>query len=472
MRKIALTSLLFLNLVTAYAQPNKRDSLLQVLKTQKQDTTRVNTLLGLATALYVSKPDTSIQLSIEALALSKRLEFSKGVINSLSLIGVSYTVAGNYPKALDYNLQRLKLAEKSKDTIAMASSYNLLGVLYREQGNYQEALNYLYKGKALQNRFDILANTCDTYIYLKTADSARLYGQQALTMAYQFKNDRAMGWILFEMAFVHLLAEEYPLALANFRMSIPLSRSVDDYVALCKEYRGMAEVFEKTGQVDSSFQYARDALSIAQQSSMQNEVIKSSSFLSTLYRKRHNSDSALLYMDIAKAANDSLFNQQRESQVQSLTFDEKIRQIEVQEREKQEREQRNHNLQYSAIALGLISFLVLFLLLSHSVVANQKTIRYLGVISLLLVFEFINLLIHPYLGELTHHSPVWMLLIMVCIAALLVPVHHKIEHWITHKLVEKNNRIRLDAAKKTIANLEARVGEVPVEKSTNAQQGL
>jgi hypothetical protein len=47
-----------------------------------------------------------------------------------------------------------------------------------------------------------------------------------------------------------------------------------------------------------------------------------------------------------------------------------------------------------------------------------------------------------------------MLGIMVCIAALLIPLHHKLEHWITHKLVEKNKRIRLAAAKKTIEQLE------------------
>jgi hypothetical protein len=47
-----------------------------------------------------------------------------------------------------------------------------------------------------------------------------------------------------------------------------------------------------------------------------------------------------------------------------------------------------------------------------------------------------------------------MLLAMVCIAALLIPLHHKLEHWITHKMVEKNKKIRLAAAKKTIATLE------------------
>jgi hypothetical protein len=47
-----------------------------------------------------------------------------------------------------------------------------------------------------------------------------------------------------------------------------------------------------------------------------------------------------------------------------------------------------------------------------------------------------------------------MLLFMVCLAALLIPMHHKLEHWITNKMVEKNKQIRLAAAKKTIAQLE------------------
>lgn len=48
-----------------------------------------------------------------------------------------------------------------------------------------------------------------------------------------------------------------------------------------------------------------------------------------------------------------------------------------------------------------------------------------------------------------------MLLALVCIAALLVPLHHKAEHWATAKLVEKNKQIRLEKAKKTIEELES-----------------
>ena len=93
-------------------------------------------------------------------------------------------------------------------------------------------------------------------------------------------------------------------------------------------------------------------------------------------------------------------------------------------------------------------------MLSHSIIVNQKIIQFLGIVSLLLVFEFINLFIHPYLAHATNDSPLLMLLVLVCIAALLVPAHNRLEKWISHRLVEKNKKIRLEAAKKTIKQLE------------------
>jgi hypothetical protein len=54
-----------------------------------------------------------------------------------------------------------------------------------------------------------------------------------------------------------------------------------------------------------------------------------------------------------------------------------------------------------------------------------------------------------------------MLVIMVCIAALLIPLHHKLEKWIIIRMVEKNKKIRLVSAKKTIQQLDS----IPDNKS-------
>jgi NADH:ubiquinone oxidoreductase subunit 3 (subunit A) len=152
--------------------------------------------------------------------------------------------------------------------------------------------------------------------------------------------------------------------------------------------------------------------------------------------------------------NAQIFSQNNINKVEALAFNEQIRSIEEEAKKTEEERRRKENIQYALLALGIIIFIITFLLLSRRHITNTKLIQFLGVVALLLVFEFLNLLLHPFLERITHHSPVLMLLALVCIAALLVPLHHKLEKWATHKLVEKNKQVRLAAAKKTIEELE------------------
>jgi hypothetical protein len=141
-----------------------------------------------------------------------------------------------------------------------------------------------------------------------------------------------------------------------------------------------------------------------------------------------------------------------------------MRQLELAETKLKEAEERKHNIQLSLLAIGIITFIIFLLLLSRSILTNTRLIEFFGVIALLLVFEFLNLLLHPFLERITHHSPALMLLGLVCIATVLVPLHHKLEKWCTQKLVEKNTAIRLANAKKTIEKLEGEKSSSPIEE--------
>ncbi|HEY5124919.1 MAG TPA: hypothetical protein VIK14_14400, partial [Ignavibacteria bacterium] len=68
---------------------------------------------------------------------------------------------------------------------------------------------------------------------------------------------------------------------------------------------------------------------------------------------------------------------------------------------------------------------------------NPKIIKFLGLLGLLLLFEFIALFIHPYIEIWTNHTSVLMLLIPVGIASILVPTHNKLEHLVREKLANK-----------------------------------
>jgi hypothetical protein len=144
---------------------------------------------------------------------------------------------------------------------------------------------------------------------------------------------------------------------------------------------------------------------------------------------------------------DSIFSQQTFNKVQALAFNEELQSKAI-------LEERTENIQYALIALGIVVFITLFLLLSRTVMVNEKLISFFIILGLLIVFEFINLLIHPWLASVTGQSPALMLLALVIIAALLIPLHHRLEKWTKEKMIGKNKAIRLAAAKKTIDKLE------------------
>ena len=217
----------------------------------------------------------------------------------------------------------------------------------------------------------------------------------------------------------------------------------------------MAEHFQRNNQTDSCVFYAKKAIETVSNTAFFYLSSKPAKLLSEIYEKT-NCDSTLKYAKLIKTANDSLSSSKTNQQVLLMTFEEDLRQQELAAEKIKEQQQRKQNIQYALLALGIITFIIAFLLLSRKLISNTKLIQFLGVVALLLVFEFLNLLLHPFLERITHHSPALMLLALVCIAALLVPLHHKLEHWATTKLVEKNKQIRLAEAKKTIQELETK----------------
>ena len=190
-------------------------------------------------------------------------------------------------------------------------------------------------------------------------------------------------------------------------------------------------------------------------------MVKSSLLLSELNEGVDNTES-LYYHKLALAAQDSLFSQEKNHQVEALRFSEALRQQEVEAARKQAEFERKNNLQYAGIAFGFIVFVIVFLLLSHSIIARPGLIRFLGVLALLIVFEFINLLLGPLVDRVTDRSPILMLITMVCIAAILIPVHHQLDKWVTQKLVEKNKRIKTGRGKENHRSARARGEKVKI----------
>ncbi|GAB4092764.1 hypothetical protein GCM10028786_16910 [Flaviaesturariibacter terrae] len=380
-----------------------------------------------------------------------------------SLKLVSYTSAALYldyrtdsRQEMEYLLKALRIAEAKFPTWINNLELGLAS-MYIDLKNYGESLRYL---RRVRSRITtngpaytmVQYFTAINYQYLHQLDSARYYAQPCFDVMQKQGNPMAkiMATIIAQ-AYAEegndILAESY------FRNSIDStgkSRSFTDAMT-AKSY---SEYLFRKGQVAEARRMALQGLQIARESQAKLPLLENVAQLQKIYSSLHRYDSAFHYATLQLAYQDSLFNSDKLNAIKDMALNETLREQEEAVKRAEAEEERQHNLQYAAIALALVTIIAGFLAFSHTAVANEKAIRFLGVVSLLILFEFLNLLLHPYIGSASHHSPVWMLLIMVGLAAILVPLHHKVEHWLTHKLVAKNNRIRLARARRTIRELE------------------
>jgi hypothetical protein len=136
-----------------------------------------------------------------------------------------------------------------------------------------------------------------------------------------------------------------------------------------------------------------------------------------------------------------------------LSFNEQLRQQKVEEERMIAAKNRRHNIQDIGIAAFIPIFFSMMLFLGRRKV-DSRIIEFMGILGLLLLFEFISLLLHPYIEKLTNETPVFMVLVLVAIASILVPMHHRLEHWMKGKLVNATPIGKLQLEKESVENTE------------------
>ena len=99
-------------------------------------------------------------------------------------------------------------------------------------------------------------------------------------------------------------------------------------------------------------------------------------------------------------------------------------------------ERRKQNIQLAGIG-AFIPLFFIFVLLLRKTMVKPRTIEILGLIGLVLFFQFVELLVHPYIASISGHTPVVMLLLLAGLAGILIPFHNKLEHRLKNRLVHK-----------------------------------
>ena len=465
MKKLLLCFCCF-TLVQSSITQNKTDSLQAVLAATINPIERFDLYSKIGEEYFSSGNN-----NLDSASCLKMLQIAQQ-LNNDSLLAISYNFVGNlflfntgdYSKSLEFFFKGIPLAERTNDKRRLSSLYIDICIVYENLGNRDEQIKYIRKAEvALPGKNSpmynymvrqVQYNYSRYFLFIKRPDSAmhytqalnetnlrlrsflyETYAQMLLGGVYEQLNDKELAELHFKRANAQADSMKYSYVKFIIKPAYINFLLQNNKIVAAHE---TASQLLKTGAALNNFDFKQVA----------------AGFLRSIYDSLQQTDSAYYYARLESAFRDSVFSKEKTNKIHSLAFSEQLRISEEEAKKKQEAEQRKQNIQYALIALAIIIFILLFLLLSRRFIIHSKVIEFFGVVALLIVFEFLNLLLHPFLERITHHSPVLMLLALVSIAALLVPLHHKLEKWATHKLVEKNKQIRLVAAKKTIEQLE------------------
>ncbi len=443
----------------AYSQQPNLDSILHQLPVKKSDSAQFYLAFSALTTSETNPVD-DMSNAEAILVYGQRYNDKMCLFQGFGCLSYDYLAFGNTNKSLEYGFKTKEVADNSNEDRLEAPADYLLAAVYFELADYAKSKAYslqaLEKSVHVEpNIFTIMINIGMGEVYLATdkIDSALVYTQKAYELSINTGLKYYLCSIYKQLGTIQSKLNNPALALNYLNLSLQEATIINSPKYINLAHKAIADYYMKSGEKDSVVYHAKKAIEAVQNTPFSTSGIKAAKILLDIYRG-NNIDSAFKYSEIYRIANDSLFNFKKIQQAQLMTFEEDARQKEIAVEKLKAEEERQLNIQYALIALGIIIFVTLFLLLSRTVVVNEKLISFFAVLGLLVIFEFINLLIHPWLANFTHESPVLMLLALVLIAALLIPIHHRLEHWIKERMVEKNKAIRLAAARKTIEKLE------------------
>lgn len=365
------------------------------------------------TGFYVSIDDfdKAIDNAVNAMKMLDELKEKGNQYNkpvALNTIGGLYSQKKNYEMANYYLQESLRVADSLHYDPLKIPAY--MGIInnYLLSGKPAEALHYLNNSSQLKEfaaKFGLTNQIDYAYGYIYTDmgnfDSAKSYYSKAAPLFETNTNEASKFIFYYQLGRMYKLSGDNKNAIENFQKSSEIAFKVADPERIKLAAKELDTLYNNTGDYRQSKKYQ-----------------------SMYYQYKDSIDKLGKEKDLLQAEADD--EQQREIRRQ---------------KEEEDNLRRKNNIQYSAITIGIAALLIAMVVLGMFKV-SAGFIKAVGFFTFLMLFEFVFLVFKKNIHSITHGEPWKDLAFMIGLAALLVPLHHWVEHRVLHYLTSHNRLTR------------------------------
>ncbi|MCL6257638.1 tetratricopeptide repeat protein [Aquiflexum sp. TKW24L] len=415
------------------AQTKETDSLKLLITDLKKnpsfekDTTYIKTLSELGFRLLYVNPDSTSLLADQTIALSREINYSKGMVDGLKNRGAVINIQGNYmqalevfeeafqlteknsypkgaaevfqnkgmvyfnlgkyPEALDNFYAALKIREEIADSKGIASSTNGIGTIYYMQGKYSEALEFYLLALTIAEKFNFktgieafAANIGEVMIQLNRNEEALEYLLKSEEVTALTGNKETMSFIQLLLGTAYLQQGNYEESIKSFKLCNQLAEEIKSQEYLGRSYLGLARVHLAEGNTESALMYGQQLVNLATQVKYNELLRDGNELLSKIHETRGRDKLSLFHFKLFKQYADSINNQETERQAANLAaaYEYEKRELilkaerDQKELEFQEKTNRQRWIIFSIIA-ALISTVIIALVIYRSRQKEKST---------------------------------------------------------------------------------------------------
>ena len=288
---ISLFFLLIFPAASCWAHDPIIDSLEQRLKILPDDSSKVRVLHELSWEWLHHDIKQVECYANEALELSKKITFPRGIANSLRYLGIAYADQEDLPKAIDHFQNSLEIFTQLNDQKGIEITVYELGNIYSSLGDFEQALHYFHMSLERKDIDEYVSYTYGEmgalYEKIGNKDESERYFQLAIDAAGKSENPRVVTPMYIAQARRLITADKLPEALALFEKAYTYVQQHNTTEFHPDIWEGKAEVYVK----QKNYQAALDHL----QKSIRFERIQGDSiplhqqiFLSEIYLGQQN----------------------------------------------------------------------------------------------------------------------------------------------------------------------------------------
>ncbi|MBL7919131.1 MAG: tetratricopeptide repeat protein [Bacteroidia bacterium] len=253
-----------------FSQTRETDSLVAILKTVKEDTSKVNLSVLLSKKLHnIGELDASLQYAKTARDLAIKLNFKKGEAKAYNRIGNICMDYGDIPAALKNHEAALALRKEINDEAGLASSYNDIGNSYYLQGNYLKALESFFASLRLKEKLNdekaltsAYTNIGNVYYDLGNFKEAIKYQSLSLRLAKKQDNQMGIASAHNNLGIVYYGLHKYRQAIIHNSLSLDICRQIGDKAGMARAYSNIAINLDQLGAFEESIKNCFHALAI------------------------------------------------------------------------------------------------------------------------------------------------------------------------------------------------------------------